>query len=265
MNFLKKCRFLNGNALKILACVFMVIDHIGFIFFPYDPVWRYIGRISMPLFAFMIAEGCRYTKNRARYFFFMLGCGTAFQIVYYLFTKDTYLNIFITFSLSLLLIFSLQEMKTQLLKDGKNWGMKTVSVLLFLGSLAFVWAVCEMGAQTKFYTVDYGFWGCLLPLFASLLDFYRIPFSDKTGVIKKADILALRVLCFGLGILLFHLNSVKPTLTKYMFLALPFLLLYNGMRGKWKLKYFFYIFYPAHLVLLMGIAVFLPIIKEFFL
>ena len=257
MNFLKKCRFLNGNAVKILAAVFMVIDHVGLLFFPENLIWRYIGRISMPLFAFMIAEGCRYTKNRARYFFFLFGLGTAFQVVYYIFTKDTYLNILLTFSLSVLMIFALQEMKTQLFKGGKDWGIKIASVLLFVSSVAFVWGICETGAQTKFYTVDYGFWGCLLPLFASVLDFYRIPFSDKTDFIKKADMLILRVLCFGLGILLFHLNSVNPTLTKYMFLALPFLLFYNGTRGKWKLKYFFYIFYPAHLVLLQGLAMFL--------
>jgi hypothetical protein len=37
-------------------------------------------------------------------------------------------------------------------------------------------------------------------------------------------------------------------------LALPLLLCYSGKRGRRKMKYFFYIFYPAHLVLLEGIA-----------
>ena len=39
----------------------------------------------------------------------------------------------------------------------------------------------------------------------------------------------------------------------YSLLALPLLLLYSGKRGKANLKYFFYIFYPVHLVVLQGI------------
>lgn len=49
--------FLSGNALKIIACVTMLIDHIGMMFFPDVVVWRIIGRLSMPLFAFTFAEG----------------------------------------------------------------------------------------------------------------------------------------------------------------------------------------------------------------
>jgi hypothetical protein len=43
----------------------------------------------------------------------------------------------------------------------------------------------------------------------------------------------------------------------YSLIAVPILLLYNGERGKYNLKYFFYIFYPAHLVILQGIAAFI--------
>ena len=42
----------------------------------------------------------------------------------------------------------------------------------------------------------------------------------------------------------------------YALMALPLLLCYSGQRGKWKMKYFFYIFYPVHLVLLQGICYF---------
>lgn len=59
---------LTKNQLKILAMVCMTIDHIGAMLFP-QAVWlRVIGRLAFPLFSYCIAEGCRYTRNKARYF-----------------------------------------------------------------------------------------------------------------------------------------------------------------------------------------------------
>ena len=56
---------LTKNQLKILAMVCMTLDHIGAAFFP-QAVWlRVIGRLAFPLFSYCIAEGCRYTRNKA--------------------------------------------------------------------------------------------------------------------------------------------------------------------------------------------------------
>ena len=59
-------KFLTGNALKILAALFMTIDHIGVMLFPRVLVLRIIGRLALPIFAFMIAEGCKYTRNKKK-------------------------------------------------------------------------------------------------------------------------------------------------------------------------------------------------------
>ena len=59
--------FISGNALKFLAAAAMLVDHIGLILFPKIFVLRAIGRLAFPLFAYMIAEGCRYTRHKARY------------------------------------------------------------------------------------------------------------------------------------------------------------------------------------------------------
>ena len=40
----------------------------------------------------------------------------------------------------------------------------------------------------------------------------------------------------------------------YTLLAVPFLLLYNGTRGKYNLKYLFYVFYPVHILIIYGIS-----------
>ena len=68
MDQTKKPKFgLTNNQLKIIAMVSMALDHIGLLFFPDVMLFRALGRIAFPIFAYMIAEGCRYTKNRAKY------------------------------------------------------------------------------------------------------------------------------------------------------------------------------------------------------
>ena len=60
---MEKLKTLSGNALKIIATILMVIDNVGYIIFPSVLAFRIIGRISFPIFAFMIANGTKYTKN----------------------------------------------------------------------------------------------------------------------------------------------------------------------------------------------------------
>ncbi|MBU4031120.1 conjugal transfer protein TraX, partial [Patescibacteria group bacterium] len=47
----------------------MVADHVGFLFFPHILWLRIIGRISLPIFAFLIGEGYEKTSNVKKYFF----------------------------------------------------------------------------------------------------------------------------------------------------------------------------------------------------
>ena len=68
---------LTGAQLKYLACVSMVIDHVGMLFAPMAAVsgpndllyhlFRYAGRPAFPIFAFFVAEGCLYTHDFRRY------------------------------------------------------------------------------------------------------------------------------------------------------------------------------------------------------
>ena len=104
---------LDGNMLKIIAAVCMLIDHIGVRIFPEAIILRIIGRMSFPIFAFMIAEGCRYTKNKLRYFLSVFLLGAACQIVYYLYDESLDMCILITFSLSILIIYAMRTSKTQ--------------------------------------------------------------------------------------------------------------------------------------------------------
>ena len=69
----KKFAGLTGNQLKLLALFAMTCDHVGLQLLPQFIILRIIGRLAAPLFAYMIAEGCRYTHNRGRYLGRLLG------------------------------------------------------------------------------------------------------------------------------------------------------------------------------------------------
>ena len=254
LDSLKKLRILNGNILKILAAITMFIDHFGLLFFPYNMTLRAIGRIAMPLFAFMIAEGARYTRNKTKHFLMLFGLGAICQIVYFFFSGDTYLNILLTFSLSTLILYALENFKNSFGME-KSTNRKIAlpiiqSALLFILSILFAYIIC------KLCVVDYGFWGCMMPVFANLVDFRSL--RNKLGEsapkwLEKIDVLPLRIACFTVCMVLFHFLSKTPLPTAWMFLTVPLLLLYTGERGKAKMKYFFYLFYPLHLALLEGI------------
>ena len=136
---------LTKNQLKILAMVCMTIDHIGAAFFP-QAVWlRVIGRLAFPLFSYCIAEGCRYTRNKARYFGSVFACGAVCVIAFLPF-GGFYGNALITLSLSILLPYGVEAWKS----SGK---------LRFLALTAALAAVFYLLCRTV--PIDYGFAGVL--------------------------------------------------------------------------------------------------------
>ncbi len=242
---LTKFRFLNSNALKLLACLFMLIDHTGFLLFPEIEVLRIIGRLALPLFAFTLSEGCRYTKNKTFHLAFLAVFALVIQVVYYLYDGSLYMSILVVFTFSVICIYALQFFKATLFSDKKVY-LKLLSVLPFIGAVALTYFV------NLHVVMDYGFWGCMLPVFASVFDFHRIP---APKLLQTLDCLPLRILCMSIGLVLLGFFSTPLDYIQfYALLAVPILLLYNGEKGKWKLKYFFYVFYPLHLVVLQGIA-----------
>ena len=235
--------FLSGNLLKIIAMVLMTIDHYAVLFHPYDINWRIPGRLAFPIFAFFIAEGYRYTRNRLRYFLTLAIAGTVFQVVYYLFTGGGMRNIFITLALSLIPVFFFDISKKALLdKTSPLW-----KKILFPTAFVLVMVALYFGCEK--FKPDYRFWGTLVPLFVSLFHTPRGVEVPKWW--QTLDILPVHLLCMLPPLIL--LNHTFGGIQHFSLLALLLLVFYSEKRGKWKMKYFFYIYYPLHLVLLEGL------------
>lgn len=230
MNIKNTLQPLSGNQLKILALVTMTIDHIGMVLFPYQMIWRIIGRLSFPIFAYFIAEGCRYTGNRKKYLLTMAALAAICQLVYLVAMGSLYQCVLVTFSLSILWIYALDEAVQR--NTVRGWlSAAAVSVAIIFVS---VFLPRLLGGTD--FDIDYGFWGILLPVLA---------YFPKNKWRKLAVFaLVLVSLCLSIGgVQWFSLLTLIP------------LALYSGKRGKWRLKNLFYIYYPAHLVAIYGISI----------
>ena len=221
---------LTGNQLKIFALILMTVDHIGMLILPDLGILRLIGRLAMPIFAWMIAEGCRYTKNRILYLATMLGVGLVCQVVYLVFMQSLDQCILITFSLSVVLIYALDFADQK--KSFLSW------CLMGLTFMAVTYICVFLPGDLPGFHVDYGIFGVLLPVLIYM------------GQTKEQKLMAAAI-----GLLPLALSHGLWQWTS--FLALPLLALYNGQRGKAKLKYLFYIYYPLHLAALYGISLLL--------
>ena len=211
---------LSSNTLKLLALILMTLDHIYVYLFPDLNIFHIIGRLSFPIFAYMIAEGCTYTRDPKKYFLSVFSIGLLCQLVFFITVHSLYQSVFITFSFSIILIFSV--------KGAEEKGGFYVLVPFFVScAIFFIANVIPHIFPASDFHIDYGFCGIFLPLFAYL---------PKKRVQK--------LLFFSLGLLLLAIDC--GGYQYWSLFALPLLILYNGKRGKLRIKYLFYIYYPLH-------------------
>ena len=230
---------ITGNTLKMIAIVTMLIDHIGVAFIENgilkyqsinpsyevygmaESMWgiinlalRTVGRVAFPIFCFLLVEGFFHTRDikkyGARLFVFALISEIPFDLA--LFDKWFYP------------------------------GYQNVYVTLFIGLCVLYWYEKVSGDPIKRTLVflagcgaavvlkcDYSIIGIVM-----ILLFYIYYHNKKLQTIFAGILAAVESLgCFGAAVLAF----------------IP-IRMYNGARGTGNLNYFFYWFYPAHLILL---------------
>ena len=227
---------LSGTTLKWIAVISMLIDHTAEVLINHnaaltDPIWaqiyvlmRGIGRIAFPIYAFLLVEGFQHTRNVKKYLARMLTFAVVSEIPFDLAVFHTpfywgYQNVFFTLFLGLLALAGIWWgeygglERSQLLQDRLGAGLwkQALALILCVGTAQLI--NCDYGAFGVFFII--------------LL--YMTRYDKKTQTI------------LGAISLIWELPGI---------LAFIPIRLYNGTRGRCGNRYFFYAFYPAHLLAL---------------
>ena len=153
------------------------------------------------------------------------------QIGYYIGMRSLDMCIFVTFSMSIAVCFAADYARNK---------RSIFAYLLLCASICAAFFFTEiLPAFLADYSVDYGFWGVMLPVFI---------FLGRTK--KEKLICAAIVFCF----LSAGLEGVMGNIQWFSLAAIPLLALYNGARGRYPMKWLFYFYYPVHLLILYGIG-----------
>lgn len=203
---------IDGFTLKWIAIAAMITDHVGALFYPQNIVFRIIGRVAFPIFCFLLVEGAMYTRNIRKYELRLL--------VFALISE-------VPFDMA---FYGGLTLEHQNVFFTLCIGLLMIEVMKYKGIVVYkVLAVFGAILLAEELSVDYGAGGILIILCFYLL--YRQPFW------KQAAFAGMNYFYFG------------PGVQSYAVLASIPMLLYNGRQGR-SMKYFFYIFYPLHLLIL---------------
>lgn len=234
--------------LKIIALVCMTLDHIGHVFYipmlTASPVFgllytllRFVGRIAFPLYAFMIAEGCRHTKNIKKYFGLLAIFAVVSEIPFNIAGNATWLdseaqNVYFTLFLGLAACYVVRILK----ENGKHilWSVPVAALLC---------------ASAYFLSTDYSWYGVLFIWLCAVTQ------EQKNGVRIPVLLVGLLLIARPWQIIQndFSVAYIENSCMQFVgsLPALYLLCKYNGERGNLRInKYFFYAYYPAHLLIL---------------
>ena len=240
----KKC--LNKTVLQIIAVICMAIDHVSIfaanIYLYY--VMKFFGRITIIVMCYFVAEGYYKTRNLNRYII-RLGIFAAIsQVPYYLYKFSANLpnsctSLIISMFMNRNVIFTL---------------FVGLSLLVIIKSdySIIVKAVAAGAALWLVRCSDWGFYAVLW-----IVGFGVFRDSKKQQCKWLMAVLALKILTVAATVMMYVVQTgmlpysmICGVMTYFGgFLALPLISLYNGEKGKGP-KWGFYIFYPAHLIII---------------
>lgn len=223
-------RRLSSNALKLTACVCMAVDHIGIVFMDNNYIMRAVGRLAFPVFAFLLVQGLLRTSDVRRYLLRLGIFAVVSEIPFDLAMHDTIWypgaqNILFTLTAGLFAIYAMDSRGPI-----GRWKVEiALAAALLAEFLRFDYGMAGVGIIVMFYLIEKERSGA---------DAYTLAYFNKKQNIEIVVLSSLvYVLCLGMNQL-------------YALLAMIPVNMYSGERGRMKLKYFFYLFYPLHLLLI---------------
>lgn len=248
----------------------MVIDHIGE-FFPQSPMWfRWIGRVSAPLFFYCSAWGFYYTSNRKKYLIRLYLLGILMSIgniaISFGSGKETIISndIFVTLFLGCMIVS---------LFDKKNTNKeKIICLILLVVQQITAFSLCAVFAELlqvpdfiDTYMLYYGYgalFGSVIFTEGSIwfvLFFVIVYFLKDKKICLSAFVLSFAVVLELLIRRTYYMRGAVsylipfPRFQWFMIFVIPFFWLYNGKKGK-GMKAFFYLFYPLHIWILYALS-----------
>lgn len=189
-------------------------------------ILRSVGRMAFPIYVFLLTEGFCHTRNRRRY------------------------------ALRLGVFALISEIPFDLLVYGKIWDTHSQNVFftLFLGVLMLT-AVNWIGRNTDAALAQYRQMAVVVG--AALLAWFLRTDYDAAGIMLIAVLFWFRLTpdtaCLA-GFVLMAAAEFRPVYIPGLAVSFFLIRCYNGTRGSWKGKWFFYLVYPVHLLVLYGIS-----------
>ena len=215
---------LSQEALKLIACVTMLLDHIGATILPSTGL-RVIGRISFPIFCFLLAEGIAHTRNPKKYGLrLLIGALLAeipFDLLFYGRLTFEHQNVMVTLLLGLLMAM---------------WMKKT-------GNIMLPFAVCFLGAE--FFRTDYGGFG------VGLIGLFFISREHPRKFLIQ--IIGMALTMWLMGSMEIAIGLIRVPIQMFAVLAMIPIYVYSGKkrsRNVW-IQRGCYLYYPVHLAILL--------------
>jgi len=251
----------NAFQLKIIALIIMTIDHLGFYQTltanpQINSIFRIIGRIAAPIFLFLVTEALHHTRSKTKYlirlYIAAVITGTLnalfFNTIAIGYSTSALGNIFITFFYVAFYIYFIE-----ILLQSKNNKTKIYSLIALLIPILAIFLNIKFCTTTYQQIIHILFPSPLTINYSILFVLIGIVWYFTNNKATNCVILAITSIFSFLipdtaiphNTEFFQLHTLFINPQWCMFLAIPFILIYNGEKGK-SLKSFFYIYYPLH-------------------
>lgn len=218
---------ISQEGLKLIACITMLIDHIGAVLVP-GHGFRIVGRIAFPIYCFLLVEGAVHSRNLKKY------------------------------GRRLLIGALLAELPFDyLFYGGITWEHQSVMITLLLGFLMVVWAkkrgnamlslpLCFFAAE--FLRTDYGGWGI------AMIGIFLITMEKSRE--KLWQILGLALIFWCMDSYRISLGVLQVPIQMFGLLSMVPIHFYSGRKitHSKAVQWVFYLFYPLHLLILFWIS-----------